>query len=129
MDEEVTPVSADDAAPEPTDDAAPEPTDDVATVPVDEADHARDAKVRRRLLTLSLANWGVAIVAWTISAYLGIVSPASIIVYTVLFVIGLFAVGVALASFILEKFAHRPAPISPEPAADDSQDAVAAPAA
>ena len=83
--------------------------------------------MRRRLLTLSLANWGLAVTAWTISAYLGIVSPASIIVYTVLFVIGLFAVGVAIASFILEKFAHRPAPISPRPVADAEQGAVAAP--
>jgi hypothetical protein len=75
---------------------------------------ARDRRVRRGLLRLSLANWGIAIVAWTISAYLGITSPASIIVYTVLFVIGLFAVAVALLTYLLEKFGHRPRP--PEPA-------------
>jgi hypothetical protein len=89
--------------------------------------HVEHDRTRRNLLILSLANWGVAIVAWTISAFLGITSPASIIVYTVLFVIGLFAVGVALASFVLEKFAHRPEPISPQPVADDAQGAVAAP--
>jgi hypothetical protein len=65
---------------------------------------------RRNLLILSLANWGVAISAWTISAYLGIASPARIFVYTVLFVIGLLAVCVAIGSYLLEKFAHRPAP-------------------
>ena len=47
-------------------------------------------------------------VAWTISAFLGITSPASIIVYSVLFVIGLIAVVVALLTYVLEKFAHRP---------------------
>jgi cation transporter-like permease len=67
-----------------------------------------DKRARRFLLRLSLVNWGIAVVAWTISAALGIASPASIIVYTVLFVIGLFAVIVAIFAFILEKFAHRP---------------------
>jgi hypothetical protein len=66
----------------------------------------RDKKARRFLLRLSWANWGVAVIAWTISAFLGITSPASIIVYTVLFVIGLFAVIVALIAYLLEKFAH-----------------------
>ena len=62
--------------------------------PFDPIEH--DRRVRRFLLRLSLANWGVAIVAWTISAFLGITSPASIFVYSVLFVIGLIAVIVAL---------------------------------
>ena len=70
---------------------------------------AADKQSRRFLLRLSLINWGIAVVAWTISATLGITSPASIIVYTVLFVIGLFAVIVAIFSYLLEKFAHRPA--------------------
>ena len=43
-----------------------------------------DERVRRFLLRLSLANWGIAVIAWTISAFLGITSPASIIVYSVL---------------------------------------------
>ena len=90
----------------------------MSAVPVTREDHeelaARDKRVRRFLLRLSLANWGIAIVAWTISAYLGITSPASIIVYTVLFVIGLFAVAMALLTYLLEKFGHRPPP--PEPA-------------
>ena len=68
----------------------------------------RDKHARRFLLRLSLANWGVAVVAWTVSAFLGITSPASIIVYSVLFVIGLVAVVVALVTYVLEKFAHTP---------------------
>ena len=68
----------------------------------------RDKRARRFLLRLSLINWGIAVVAWTISAFLGITSPASIIVYSVLFVIGLFAVIMALLTYLLEKFAHRP---------------------
>jgi uncharacterized membrane protein len=68
----------------------------------------RDKHIRRNLLILSLANWVVAFIVWTISAYLGIAQPASIFVYTVLFVVGIFAVIVAVASFLLEKFAHEP---------------------
>ena len=68
----------------------------------------RDKRARRFLLRLSLANWGIAIVAWTISAFLGITSPASPIVYSVLFVIRLIADVVALVDHLLEKFAHRP---------------------
>jgi len=75
---------------------------------------AADKQARRFLLRLSLINWGVAIVAWTISAALGIASPASIIVYTVLFVIGLFAVIVAVFTYLLEKFAHRPGAVVDE---------------
>ena len=75
---------------------------------------AADRRARRFLLRLSLLNWGIAIVAWTISAALGIASPASIIVYTVLFVIGLFAVIVAIFTYILEKFAHRPGAVLDE---------------
>jgi cation transporter-like permease len=92
---------------------------------------AQDKRARRFLLRLSLANWGVAVVAWTISAFLGITSPASIIVYTVLFVIGLFAVIVAIVSYLLEKFAHRPAEWTPDGSAehvepDDAVEAVEA---
>ena len=68
----------------------------------------RDKRARRFLLRLSLANWAIAVVAWTVSAFLGITSPASIIVYSVLFVIGLIAVIMALLTYLLEKFAHRP---------------------
>ena len=75
---------------------------------------AADKRARRFLLRLSLLNWGIAIVAWTISAALGIASPASIIVYTVLFVIGLFAVIVAIFTYILERFAHRPGAVLDE---------------
>ena len=86
----------------------------------------RDKHIRRNLLILSLANWAVAIIAWTISAYLGIAQPASIFVYTVLFVVGIFAVIVAVASFALEKFAHEPG-FADSAAAEP--DAAAAPAA
>ena len=68
----------------------------------------RDKHIRRNLFILSLVNWAVAILAWTVSAYLGVAQPASIFVYTVLFVIGIFAVIVAVACFLLEKFAHEP---------------------
>src|SRR5690606_31537858 len=78
----------------------------------DEA-HARalehDRRVRRFLLRLSLANWGIAAVAWIISAFLGITSPASIIVYSVLFVIGLVAAILAILTYLLEKFGREPA--------------------
>ena len=81
----------------------------------------RDKHMRRNLLILSLANWAVAIIAWTISAYLGIAQPASIFVYSVLFVVGIFAVVVAVASFLLEKFAHEPGFVeaAAEPAAGE----------
>lgn len=82
-----------------------------------------DKRVRRFLLGLSLANWGVAAVAWTISAYLGITSPASIFVYSVLFVIGLVAAIIAILTYLLEKFGHEPPPhIGGEGAAGGDQD-------
>ena len=74
---------------------------------------AHDKKVRTFLLRLSLLNWGIAIVAWTVSAALGITSPASIIVYSVLFVIGLVAAILAILTYLLEKFGHEPSPIGP----------------
>ena len=97
------------------------------TTPAD--GHAANARVRRNLLLLSLANWGVAILTWTISAYLGITSPASIFVYTVLFVIGLFASVVAIATYLLERFAHRPEPPAPEAVEGDERDPAPAPIA
>ena len=97
----------------------------MSTVPVTGESHeeltARDKRVRRFLLRLSLANWGIAIVAWTISAYLGITSPASIIVYTILFVIGLFAVAVALLTYLLEKFGHQPPSLAPDPSGEGGE--------
>lgn len=102
-------------------------SDESQTTAAAEEEHARNPRVRRNLLLLSSANWGVAVVAWTISAYLGVTSPARIIVYTVLFVIGLFAAMVAVASYLLEKFAHRPVPISSQTVAGDEQGTAAAP--
>jgi hypothetical protein len=48
-----------------------------------------------------------------VSAALGITSPASILVYSVLFVIGLVAAILAILTYLLEKFGHEPAPIGP----------------
>ena len=94
----------------------------------------RDKHIRRNLLILSLANWVVAIIAWTISAYLGVAAPADIFVYTVLFVVGIFAVIVAVACFLLEKFAHEPgfaaaAPAAPAEAAAPAAGTAAGPGA
>jgi hypothetical protein len=91
--------------------------------PLDPIEH--DRRVRRFLLRLSLANWGVAILAWTISAFLGIASPASIFVYSVLFVIGLVAVIVALLTYVLEKFGHEPPAVAPGEPGGDEDDAEA----
>ena len=66
--------------------------------------------IHRHLLVLSLVNWGVAIVCWTVSAYLGVARPTNLIVYTVLFVVGLFAVIVAIGSFVLADFGTAPEP-------------------
>src|SRR5664279_1815900 len=104
-------------------------SDESQTTAAAEEEHARNLRVRRNLLLLSSANWGVAVIAWTISAYLGVTSPARIIVYTVLFVIGLFAAMVAVASYLLEKFAHRPSPIPSQTVAADEQGTAAAPGA
>ena len=86
----------------------------------------RDKRTRRFLLRLSLINWGIAVVAWTISAFLGITSPANIIVYSVLFVIGLIAVIVALLTYLLEKFAHRPPDYEHADLGDDAGETVVA---
>jgi hypothetical protein len=92
--------------------------------PLDPIEH--DRRVRRFLLRLSLANWGVAIIAWTVSAFLGITSPASIFVYSVLFVIGLVAVIVALLTYFLEKFGHEPPSVAPGGPGGGEDDAEAA---
>ena len=83
----------------------------------------RDKHIRRNLLILSLANWVVAIIAWTISAYLGIAQPASIFVYTILFVVGLFAAIVAALSFVLADFGSEPGEAGAETAASPAGDA------
>jgi hypothetical protein len=59
---------------------------------------------RRRFLILSLANWALAIVLWSISAYLGITAPTSLFVYSVLFVIALVAVIVGILSWLVWRF-------------------------
>ena len=97
--------------------------------PVHDDEHAGNVRVRRNLLLLSLANWALAILTWTISAYLGITSPASIMVYTVLFVIGLAAATVAVVAYLLERFAHRPEPPPAEAVDGDERDTVPTPPA
>ena len=78
--------------------------------------------IHRHLLTLSLINWGIACVCWIISAWLGISQPASIFVYTILFVVGLFAAIVAALSFVLADFGHEPGVAAAEPAAPPAGD-------
>lgn len=79
--------------------------------------------IHRHLLTLSLINWGIAIVCWVISAWLGISQPASIFVYTILFVVGLFAAIVAALSFVLADFGSEPGEAGAETAASPAGDA------
>jgi hypothetical protein len=100
-----------------------------ASGPRADAAHELNRRVRRNLLLLSLANWGIAIIAWSLSAYLGVASPASIMVYTILFLIGLFAAIVAIAAYVLEKFAHRPEPSAPEATEEDELGITATPSA
>jgi hypothetical protein len=85
--------------------------------------------IHRHLFVLSLVNWAIASVCWTISAYLGTVRPTNIIVYTVLFVVGLFAVIVAILSFVLADFGTEPGhPAVAAATADAGAADVAAPA-
>jgi hypothetical protein len=56
---------------------------------------------RRRFLVFSLANWALAVALWSISAYLGITSPTSLFVYSVLFVVALVAVIVGIMSWLV----------------------------
>jgi len=86
--------------------------------------------IHRHLLTLSLINWGIACVCWIISAWLGTSSPASIFIYTILFVVGLFAAIVAVLSFVLADFGSEPGVAAAEtsaPAAGDASGPVADP--
>lgn len=69
--------------------------------------------IHRNLLMLSIANWVLAIVCWSVSAYLGIAVPTSIIVYAILFVVGLFAVVVAIAAYVVADFGVEPGSSGP----------------
>jgi hypothetical protein len=85
--------------------------------------------IHRHLLTLSLINWAIAVVCWTISAYLGSSRPTGIFVYTVLFVIGIFAAVVAVACFVLADFGSEPpAPVTADGPPADAPPADAPPA-
>jgi membrane protein DedA with SNARE-associated domain len=63
---------------------------------------------RRRFLIFSLANWALAIALWSTSAYLGITSPTSLFVYSVLFVIALVAVIIGVLSWLVWRFGREP---------------------
>ena len=60
---------------------------------------------RRRFYVLSYINWVIAILSWGASAYIGISSPTSMILYTVLFVIGILAVIMGIMSWMVARFA------------------------
>lgn len=60
----------------------------------------------RRFLVLSIVNWGIAIVCWGISSYLGATRPASMFTYTILFVIAIVAVLVGCLCWLVYRFAH-----------------------
>jgi hypothetical protein len=60
----------------------------------------------RRFLALSIVNWGIAIVCWGISSYLGATRPASMFTYTILFVIAIVAVLVGCLCWLVYRFAH-----------------------
>lgn len=77
--------------------------------------------IHRHLLVLSLVNWAIAIVCWTVSAYLGVARPTDLIVYTILFVVGLFAVVVAVGAFVLAGFGSEPEPaVAPAPVDEEA---------
>jgi hypothetical protein len=64
--------------------------------------------VRRKFWILSIANWLLAVVVWAISAYLGIARPASLFLYTTLFVIGIFAVLAGILCWVVARFGQEP---------------------
>jgi hypothetical protein len=67
-----------------------------------------DTVHHRRFFIFSLVNWAVAIAAWTASAFLGVASPTSMLVYTILFVIGLIAVIVGVLAWLVARFGQAP---------------------
>lgn len=84
--------------------------------------------IHRHLLIFSLVNWAIAITCWTISAYLGSTQPTGIFVYSVLFVVGLFAVIVAICAFVLADFGTEPVqPAAATATAEGGADAGAPP--
>ena len=84
--------------------------------------------IHRHLLILSVVNWAIAILCWSISAYLGIAVPTSIFVYAILFVIGIFAVVVAIAAFVLADFGTEPEAVAASSPASGGPGAAGGPA-
>jgi hypothetical protein len=67
-----------------------------------------DTVHRRRFYAFSLANWALAIVCWAVSAWLGVASPTSMFVYTILFIVGLVAVIVGVLAWLVARFGQEP---------------------
>jgi uncharacterized membrane protein YhaH (DUF805 family) len=65
--------------------------------------------VARRFWILSIANWALAVITWSVSAYLGGSRPESMLLYSIIFVIGAFAVLVGIAGFVVARFGREPA--------------------
>jgi hypothetical protein len=59
---------------------------------------------------LALVNWTIAVVCWGISAYLGMVSPTGIFVYTILFVVAIVAVIVGVLCWLVARFGRETPP-------------------
>jgi hypothetical protein len=89
--------------------------------------------IHRHLLILSLVNWAIAIASWTVSAYLGSAVPTGIFIYTILFVVGIFAAIVAISCYVLADFGSEPeaatAAAGPHQAAAPPADDAASPPA
>jgi hypothetical protein len=77
-------------------------------------------RTRRTFWIIAIVNWAIAIFCWGLSAYLGIGSPTSIFVYTILFLIALVAVIVGFLAWLVAKFGREvePAPVAETSAAD-----------
>ena len=68
----------------------------------------------RRFWILSLVNWGIAIVCFGLSSYLGVARPTNMLVYTIIFVIALVAVIVGCLCWVVARFGTEPAPAAGE---------------
>ena len=58
---------------------------------------------------LAIVNWCIAILCWGISAYLGMVSPTGIFVYTTLFIVAMVAMIVGILAWLVARFGRETA--------------------
>ena len=72
-----------------------------------EAGHLRNA---RRFWVLSIVNWAIALVCWGVSSYLGAARPASMFIYTILFLIAIVALIVGFVCWLVAEFAREVPP-------------------